>query len=273
VREKDHPKSRQPERSGGKPAGKPAGKLTGRGHVALFGFHAVANAWLNPARPCHRLLLSGQSPRTLEATLNQAKKMGLKRPSPEIVDAKVIDRLLGPGMVHQGIYLEADNPPEVEIEDIIDRAGEKSCVVILDQVTDPHNVGAILRTACAFGVEALVMTDRHAAAATGTLAKTASGALEHTPMVRLTNLAQGLAKLQKAGYWCIGLAEEGPHPLHAIKMPPRVALVLGAEGEGLRRLTRESCDEIAHLPTKPPVGSLNVSNAAAVAIYEIMRGR
>jgi 23S rRNA (guanosine2251-2'-O)-methyltransferase len=145
--------------------------------------------------------------------------------------------------------------------------------LVLDQVTDPHNVGAILRTACAFGVDAVIVTERNASATTGTLAKTASGALEYTPLVRVHNLAQTLGRLQKENFWCIGLDETGALPLHKTRPPKRTALVLGAEGEGLRRLTRENCDEIAKLPTHPPVGSLNVSNAAAVAIYEVMRER
>jgi len=245
------------------------GKRTGG--VQLFGFHAAAAAWLNPARHCQRLLLTQSSIRQFEQIIAQAKKLGLKRPSPETVDPRVIEKQLPSGSVHQGILLEVENLPDRELDDLLQMTQLPKSLVILDQVTDPHNVGAILRSACAFGIGGVLVTERNAASQTGVLAKTASGALEHTPIFRIGNLSQSLKKLQGAGYWCIGLDETGAQALHQIKMPAKVALVLGAEGEGLRRLTIESCDEIAKLPTMPPVGSLNVSNAAAVAIYEVMR--
>lgn len=243
----------------------------GAAGVQLFGLHAVGAAWLNPARHCLRLSLTQASLRQFETVMAQAKKLNLKRPSPEIVDVRAIDKLLPSGSVHQGILLEADNLPERDLEDFLAVQPLPASIVVLDQVTDPHNVGAILRSACAFGIGAVLVTERHAASQTGILAKTASGALEHTPIIRMGNMAQTLKKLQDAGYWCIGLDETGVQSLHQIKMPTKVALVLGAEGEGLRRLTIENCDEIAKLPTTPPVGSLNVSNAAAVAMYEVMR--
>jgi 23S rRNA (guanosine2251-2'-O)-methyltransferase len=248
---------------------------TGRrpGGVQLFGFHAVTEAWLNPQRQCMRLLLTQSALRQFEGQIAKSKKAGLKRPAPEIVDGKAIDKLLPQGTVHQGILLEAENLPDRELDDMLAWERLPSAIVVLDQVTDPHNVGAILRSACAFGIGAVLVTERNAASQTGVLAKTASGALEHTPIIRTGNMSQSLKKLQSAGYWCIGLDETGKNALHHIKMPAKVALVLGAEGEGLRRLTIESCDEIAKLPTLPPVGSLNVSNAAAVAIYEVMRGK
>lgn len=249
---------------------KPGGNKRGGG-VQLFGFHAASAAWLNPSRHCHRLLLTQTSLRQFEPIIAQAKKLNLKRPSPEIIDLRAIDKQLPNGTVHQGILLEAENLPDRELEDLLELENLPPAIVVLDQVTDPHNVGAILRSACAFGIGAVLVTERNAASQTGVLAKTASGALEHTPIFRTGNLSQSLKKLQNAGYWCIGLDETGKSALHHIKMPAKVALVLGAEGEGLRRLTIESCDEIAKLPTAPPVGSLNVSNAAAVAMYEVMR--
>ncbi len=252
-----------------KPKSGHQGKRTGG--VLLYGFHAVSAAWLNPDRHCQRLVLTQASVRQFESIIAQAKKLGLKRPSPEMVDARVIDKQLPVGSVHQGILLEAENFPDRELDDLLMMSPLPDSLVVLDQVTDPHNVGAILRSACAFGIGAVLVTERNAASQTGVLAKTASGALEHTPIIRMGNLSQSLKKLQSAGYWCIGLDETGASALHQIKMPAKVALVLGAEGEGLRRLTMESCDEIAKLPTMPPVGSLNVSNAAAVAIYEVMR--
>ncbi len=242
-----------------------------KGGVQLFGYHAASAAFVNPARHCQRLLLTQTSLRQFEPIIAQAKKLGLKRPSPEIIDLRAIDKQLPNGTVHQGILLEAENLPDKELDDLLELEHLPAAIVVLDQVTDPHNVGAILRSACAFGVGAVLVTERNAASQTGVLAKTASGALEHTPIFRIGNLSQSLKKLQNAGYWCIGLDETGKDALHQIKMPAKTALVLGAEGEGLRRLTIESCDEIAKLPTTPPVGSLNVSNAAAVAMYEVMR--
>lgn len=244
-------------------------KVTGQ---ILFGTHAVEAAWLNGTRKINRLYVTQNALGAFEGKIKAASKAGLPRPKPEVVEGKTLDKLTN-GAVHQGVVLDAAPLPEIYIDDFLETHPQAHCLLVLDQVTDPHNVGAILRSACAFGVGAVLMTDRHAAAATGTLAKIASGALEVTPLIRVPNLAQALAKLQKEGFWCIGLAEEGRAALHEIKMPQKVALVMGAEGEGLRRLTRESCDELARLPTQPPIGSLNVSNAAAVAIYEIVRSR
>jgi 23S rRNA (guanosine2251-2'-O)-methyltransferase len=238
--------------------------------LRLFGLHAVSNAWLNPKRKVLRLVLTANGKKLMEPALQRAKTAGLKRPPEEVVETHVLEKLLARGAVHQGIVMEAEDLPEENFDALLKEEGFAR-LVVLDQVTDPHNVGAVLRSACAFGARAVLMTDRHASASTGTLAKSASGALEHIPLMRIPNLAQALAALQKAGYWCIGLDESGKLALHEIKMPQKVALVLGAEGEGLRRLTRESCDEIAKLPTGGPIGSLNVSNAAAVAVYEAFR--
>lgn len=237
----------------------------------LFGLHAVSAAWLNEKRRVLRLLIAAQAQKAFTPIREDAHKKNIRRPVPEMVDARAIEKLLPPAAVHQGIVAEVEPLPELALEDLLEAPHAHGCFVVLDQVTDPHNVGAILRSACAFGARALLVTERHASATTGTLAKAASGALEHTPIVRIGNMAQALEKMQKGGYWCIGLDETGRQALHEIKMPPKVALVMGAEGDGLRRLTMEKCDEIAKLPTQPPVGSLNVSNAAAVAIYEVMR--
>ncbi|MDP9195517.1 MAG: RNA methyltransferase, partial [Pseudomonadota bacterium] len=142
-----------------------------------------------------------------------------------------------------------------------------------DQVTDPHNVGAVLRSACAFGAMAVFLTEKNAPDTTPALAKSACGALEHVPLVRVTNLARALSDLQKSGFWCVGLAESGQRLLSDVDLTGRTALVLGAEGSGLRRLTMETCDEVVRLPATGPIPSLNVSNAAAVALYEVARRR
>lgn len=247
-----------------------------KGSPRLFGLHAAAAAWLNPERNVLRLCVTESGYEAFEETLDAAKKSGLRRPQPELRERADLDRMTPPGSVHQGVVVEAEPLEELTIEDVIVQAEAVDggvCVVILDQVTDPHNVGAILRSASAFGALAVIVTDRHAPEATGVLAKSASGALEVMPVARVGNLARALDDLRNAGFWVVGLAEEGPQTLAELDLTGRVALAMGAEGPGLRRLTRERCDLLARLPTQGPIGSLNVSNAAAVALYEVARKR
>ncbi|MFV3073937.1 23S rRNA (guanosine(2251)-2'-O)-methyltransferase RlmB [Niveispirillum fermenti] len=244
-------------------------------HNLLYGVHAVSAAWTNPRRRVRDLFVTESGLEALDAAFDAASTAELDRPEPRLVEKEEIDRLLPPGAVHQGVALSCAPLAEVEIEDIVDAAADDptALVVVLDQVTDPHNVGAVLRSAAAFGAKAVIVQDRHAPPVTGTLAKTASGAVEAVPLVRVTNLARALDQLKAASFWTVALAESGARHLHEVDLSGRTALVLGSEGDGIRRLTGERCDEIVKLPTGGPVGSLNVSTAAAVALYEVARRR
>jgi 23S rRNA (guanosine2251-2'-O)-methyltransferase len=185
-------------------------------------------------------------------------------------DRATLDELLGPGAVHQGLALRAGPLPELTADDLVARSTDQddAVVLVLDQVTDPHNVGAILRSAAAFGALAVMVQDRHSPEQTGVLAKSASGTLEKVPLVRVPNLVRALETLKKGGFWIAGLAADGPTTIAGAKLSGKIALCLGSEGEGLRRLTREACDHLLRLPMVPgAVESLNVSNAAAVALY------
>ena len=242
----------------------------------VYGRHAVQTALANPRR---RIVAIRHTPAAAEALaailhgLPAARRSAL--PPPEALDRADAEAGIPADAVHQGLILKVEPLPDVDLGDLI--AGweglDDVVVVVLDQVTDPHNVGAVLRSAAAFGAAALVMQDRHGPPATGTLAKAASGALDVVPMARVVNLARALRDLQEAGFWCTGLAEEGRVDLDRVDLRGRCALVLGAEGGGLRRLTRETCDALARLPTVPPIGSLNVSAAAAVALYQARLAR
>lgn len=243
-----------------------------RDSVLIWGLHAVKAAWLNPKRRCFRLWMTESAAAGFDAVITEARDtLLLKRPDPKRVERLELDRLTPPASVHQGIVLEVAALPEPNLHDLIGGDAPPDLLIMLDQVTDPHNVGAILRSAAAFGAGAVIMTERNAPTTTGVLAKSASGALEHVPQIHVVNLARALDELQQAGYWSVGLAEEGERDLAALDLSGRTVLVLGAEGEGLRQLTRKKCNELARLPTGGELGSLNVSNAAAVALYEVRR--
>jgi 23S rRNA (guanosine2251-2'-O)-methyltransferase len=268
----------RPQAPAGKGGGKSGGKgggSKGGGLPLLYGLHAVAAAWQNPARRCLRLVVTEAGQAGLVPALARARSLGLTRPAPVLMAKPDLERLLPPGSVHQGVVLEAEPLPELDLADLTGQPEETrpSLVLVLDQVTDPHNVGAILRSAAAFGAGAVIVTERHSPETTGVLAKTASGGIELVPLIRVTNLARALDDLQSGGYWCVGLDQDGSRVLAELDLTGRIALVLGAEGAGLRRLTREHCDDLARLPTGGPVAALNVSNAAAVALYEVARRR
>jgi 23S rRNA (guanosine2251-2'-O)-methyltransferase len=238
----------------------------------LYGAHAVKEALQNPKRVMQRLLVTRSGLAHIQESYDLARNTGLKVPEPHMVEAYDIERLLPRDAVHQGVLLDTQPLEETFLADILIGAGDNARVLVLDQVTDPHNVGAILRSAAAFGASAVIVQKLHAPDVTGTLAKSASGAVEHVPIVRETNLSRAIEQLKEAGFFCIGLDERGKQTVaEAAKDGGKVALVLGAEGDGLRRLVAETCDVLAKLPTSGAIAILNVSNAAAVALYELVR--
>jgi len=258
---------------------RPAGK-TGRAgssgrNIWLFGVHAVLAALANPSRRAERLVMTAEAAQTWGGRLRDQRAPRHASLAAQTVPRREIDALLPEGAVHQGLALLAAPLDQPALEDLLapppgENPGRRRVVVLLDQVTDPHNVGAILRSAAAFGALAVVTLDKNAPEESGTLAKAASGALEVVPYIPVVNLARSLDSLKEAGFWCLGLAGEAGQSLAESRPGAAVALVLGAEGSGLRRLTRERCDLLVKLPTRPPIDSLNVSNAAAVALYELL---
>ena len=227
------------------------------GSVILYGWHTVAAALANPHRHIRKLLLTENAARRLTEE-NIALPL-----TPEIVRPALIDQRLGPDAVHQGLLAEADPLPSPDI----DTLPQDGIVLVLDQITDPHNVGAILRSAAAFAVKAIVTTARHSPEATGVLAKSASGALELVPLVTVQNLARTLTEMNDQGFLTVGLDSQGSENLGSVALRQPLALVLGAEGKGLRQLTRETCGIVARLDMPGEIKSLNVSNAAVLALY------
>jgi 23S rRNA (guanosine2251-2'-O)-methyltransferase len=236
--------------------------------VWLYGRHAIQAALENPERRCRRLLLGTAASRSDDtAATAWPLPVGLV---PERTSRDTIEALLPPDAVHQGAALLVDPLPWPDLTEICSPA-TGGPVVVLDQVTDPRNVGAVLRSAAAFGARAVLLQQRHAPDESGALAKAASGALERVPVLRETNLARALDTLKEIGYWCVGLDASAGQTLAALDLDRPAALVLGAEGAGLRRLTAERCDHLARLPIDEGTDSLNVSAAAAVALYEFAR--
>lgn len=265
----------KPANKGQKPQHKAPAKRsaapTPKGSANLYGVHAVTEAWLNKSRFINDLYITEEALKSFEPVMARAHKAGLKRPDPQITDKRALDGLLPGGAVHQGIALKAQDLAEPSLEALI-HANEESggCFAILDQVTDPHNVGAILRSASAFGMAGVIMQRKHAPELTGVLAKTACGAVEHIPVAYETNLSRAIETLQEHGYFVYGLDERGEKTLAQHKPGKKSVIVLGAEGPGLRRLVAEKCDALVKLPTQGAIASLNVSNAAAVAFYELL---
>ncbi|MBN8521584.1 MAG: 23S rRNA (guanosine(2251)-2'-O)-methyltransferase RlmB [Alphaproteobacteria bacterium] len=246
-----------------KPAAQPRLKID------LFGGHAVMAALQNPRRQIRALYVTAQAEETfnIEALPDSVAVTKVQR--------EQLDRSLPPGSVHQGIALACDPLPEIGIDDMMIQSASrsKSVFLMLDQVTDPHNVGAILRSACAFGVQGVVMQRKHAPELTGVLAKTACGAVEHVPAAYETNLSRALETFKDHGFTVVGLDEHATASFGHVSSFDKIVLVLGAEGDGMRRLIKEQCDHLVSLPTSGVIASLNVSNAAAVALYAITHTR
>ena len=224
----------------------------------FWGKHAVAAALDNPDRRVMRAWATRETAGFMQFPEDLAVTFA---------DVADLGRLVPSDAPHQGVVIEVEPLEESWLGDLLAEAGERSTLLVLDQVTDPHNVGAILRSAAAFGALGIITQDRHSPPESGALAKAASGALERVPWVRVVNLARALEEIAEAGFWRIGLAGDADTELKAALGPPRVALVLGAEGPGMRANTREHCDAVARLPISAAVESLNVSNAAAIALY------
>ena len=248
-----HHAERKPSRGRG-PHGRPP--ATPSDVALLYGFHAVREALRSEQRKIIRVVATEAAAEKLSGELAG------RQITPQIVTGEAISQRLPADSVHQGVLMEARHLPDLDLGDLPD----EGFVLVLDQVTDPHNVGAILRTAAAFGLDGIVTTERHSPAMSGVLAKAASGGLEHVPIVTVVNLARALETLGKRGFLRVGLDSEGPRSLEDGVLSRPLALVLGAEGKGLRRLSRENCDVLARIDMPGAIKSLNVSNACAVAL-------
>ncbi len=237
----------------------------------IFGFHPVVAALRNQARKKQHLWLTREASKSLaKEGITGTKIGGLDW---RTVSNREIDAMLTRGSVHQGLCLDCTPLSKPSLEEACALDDDRAPVLLLDQVSDPHNVGAVLRSAAAFGVRAVVLQERHSPAATGALAKAASGALDITPLVRVTNLARAMHQLKNMGYWITGLDAEAEASIGEESWRHPVALVLGAEGSGLRRLTREYCDSLIAIRLSNTMQSLNVSNAAAVALYTLQQNK
>ncbi|MEQ8825196.1 MAG: 23S rRNA (guanosine(2251)-2'-O)-methyltransferase RlmB [Filomicrobium sp.] len=230
--------------------------------IQIFGLHAAEAVLNNPKR---QILSATMTENAAKKLAPQLRERDLE---PEKATPKQLDRKLGADTVHQGVFLECEPLPEPDLDDLIVAAGEGRPLIVLDQVTDPHNVGAILRSGAVFGCGGLIMTRRNSPPLSGVLAKSASGGLEYVPVHLATNLARALTSLKDAGVVTIGLDGEAETTLHTgIEQKHPTALVLGAEGKGLRQLTKETCDQLCRIETTGALASLNVSNAAAIAFH------
>lgn len=234
----------------------------------LYGRHAVAAALANPDRRIRRGLATKNAADWLKEIGVPPEKLAMM----EDARPDAIDHLLPPGAVHQGIAVEAHDLERARLKDVCEPAGGRRPVVVLDQITDPQNIGAILRTAAAFGARAAIVQERRTPPLSGVLAKAAAGAVETLPVVKAVNISRALEALKELGYHCAGLAGDGGAPITALPKDQPIAIVLGAEGAGLRQLVAATCDGLYRIPIDPVMESLNVSNATAISLYEATRG-
>ena len=247
-----HHQNAQKNRGPGKQRPKPQTDL-------VYGIHSVSAALDNPARQIKEIFATKNAAIKLQTRLTE------RNITAQIVLPRDLDKICGPDSVHQGIVARLSPLPQLDIIDLMPRG----IVVLLDQVTDPHNVGAILRSCAAFNVQALITTERNSPQGSAILAKTASGGQEHVPIIEVTNLSRAMDQLKKHNFTLIGLDSEAESAMGDLSIPPPLALVLGAEGKGLRHKTRQNCDIMARLDMPGSIKSLNVSNAAAVCLYAL----
>ena len=233
---------------------------TERSFLWIYGQHAVEAALANP----NRRKIKIKSVRPVPNSLAQDIPV-------EIVSKQTLDLLCSESAVHQGIALQALPLAPVSLESVSEKNVSKDVILILDQVTDPHNIGAILRSAAAFNASAIILADAHAPEETPALVKASCGGIEVVPLIRVSNLVRAIETLKKNGFWILGLDGKAKRSISEEKLPDKTAFVLGSEGEGLRRLTEENCDLLIKLPISKRMESLNVSNAAAIALYEFNR--
>jgi len=241
------------------------GRLHSDDNYWIYGTHAALAALANPNRKCRRIIATAGFIESHAGMLNLDGADTVKRTE--------IAEMLPSGAVHQGIAVQAVPLTDLTLDGVLAGVSseERTCIVVLDQATDPRNIGAILRSAAAFGILCLIVQDRHAPTETGSMAKAASGALEHVPMVRVTNLVRTMGKLKELGFWCVGLDGRAETSLSKTPLNGHTSFVFGAEGSGLRRLTRETCDMLAKIPFSGHAESLNLANAVGISLYEWAR--
>jgi len=268
AKRKFSPKRRQrPSRDPASPNHDPEryGRLHSGGNYWIYGTHAAFAALANPNRKCRRIIATSGFIESHAEMLNLDGVDTVKRTE--------IEEMLPSGAVHQGIAVQVAPLTDLTVDEVLADVSSKesACVVVLDQATDPRNIGAILRSAAAFGILCLIVQDRHAPPETGSMAKAASGALENVPVVRVTNLVRTIGELKKLGFWCVGMDGSAETSLAKIRLNGYTTFVFGAEGSGLRRLTRETCDIIAKIPLSGQTKSLNLANAVGISLYEWSR--
>ena len=242
--------------------------------LLLWGRHAVTAALENPLRRIYEVFFTESNQDKIHALIKQGSfELENGNTKFHVVPSKELAALLPENSVHQGIVAIVKPLEPEKLDYLINETRENrtSFVVVLDQVTDPHNLGAVIRSAAAFSADAIIVHDRSTPRLDGVLGKAASGALENISIIRIKNIARAIEQLKKNGFWCLGLSDSALNDLSKLQIPTKTALVLGAEGMGLRRLTRDTCDELARLPTSSNFPTLNISNAASISFYEIRR--